>query len=192
MAVRKVIKAGDKRLKTKNREIKDFKSPKLKELLKDLKDTIHKVDLVGIAAPQIAENYKVFITHPRETKARKLPRGDVYRVYINPKITYSSKVKSVIYEGCGSVGKLFGPVTRSKEVIVEAYDEKGGRFSLHCNGILARIIQHEMDHLESIEFIQKVDDYSKLMVEEHYLKKIKNSSKQLRASRITKIAYKKY
>lgn len=134
MAVRKVIQAGHPSLKEKNNKLVSFTSKKLNKLIKDLKDTMYKAGLIGIAAPQIAENYMVFVTHPRTTKARKAKLGkkDKFRVYINPKITYYSKNQSMIYEGCGSVvnGGLFGPVKRPRELTVEAIDEKGKKFSL--------------------------------------------------------------
>lgn len=194
MAVRKVIQIGDATLKAKNKEISSFTSINTKKLLRDLKDSMYAAELVGIAAPQIAENFMVFVTHARNTKARNLGKEDEYRVYINPKIANFSKETSVIYEGCGSVinGALFGPVTRSKEIEVQASDEHGKKFSLRCDGILSRVIQHEYDHLMGTEFIQKVDDYSKLLSEDFYHKKIRNSSKQMNASKITKIEYKKH
>ncbi|MEK7573644.1 MAG: peptide deformylase [Patescibacteria group bacterium] len=190
--VKKVVQAGHPALRGKNKIITDFKSPKFKKLLKDLKDTMHKAGLVGIAAPQIAENYMVFLTHPRNTKARKLPKTDKLRVYINPKIKFKSKKENVIYEGCGSVasGKLFGPVSRPSEIVVEAYDENGKKFSLACDGILARVIQHEIDHLLGTEFISKVSDYKKIMSHEYYKKNIRNSALQRKNSKITKIEYK--
>jgi peptide deformylase len=193
MAIRKVIQAGHASLKKNNKIITSFKSPKVKKLIKDLKNTMYKTGLIGIAAPQINENYMIFVTHPRTTKSRKQGKKDTFRVYINPKITHFSGNESIIYEGCGSVadGAIFGPVKRSKELTIEAFDENGVKFKLICDGILARVIFHEMDHLKGIEFIQKVDDYSKIVVESFYRKNIKNSSEQLQASKTTKIEYKK-
>lgn len=188
MAVRKVIKAGDLRLKAKNRKITNINSPEIKKVIKDLIATMYKVDLIGIAAPQIGENYMIFITHPRPTKARKLGKSDKLRIYINPKIIFKSLDQNLIYEGCGSVSD-FGPVLRPKEIKVTATDENGKRFELTADGILARVIQHEMDHLEGIEFIQKVSDYSKIMVQEHYRKQIRNSPLQRKNSVVTKIEY---
>lgn len=194
MAVRKVIQAGHPSLKAKNKIITSFTSKELKKLISNLKDIMYKTGLIGIAAPQIAQNYMVFVTHPRNTKARKLPKTDKFRVYINPKISYYSKRVNLIYEGCGSVieGALFGPVTRPEKVEVTACDEEGNKFSLKADGILARLIQHEYDHLIGVEFIQKVDDYAKLLSEEYYRKNIRNSKKQKDASKITKIEYKKF
>jgi len=99
MAVKKVIQAGHPSLRTENKLVKDFSSPKIKSLIKNLKDSMKKSGLIGIAAPQIAENYMVFVTHPRNTKARKLGKTDKLRVYINPKITFKSKKQNLIYEG---------------------------------------------------------------------------------------------
>ena len=173
MAVRKTIQIGDPRLKAPNKEAKDFSAPKIKKVIKDLKDTMIKNDLIGLAAPQIGENYKIFVTQPRKTKARRLPKGDKFRVYINPKITYFSKKQNIIYEGCGSVlnGTLFGPVKRPEEIKVVARDENQKKFQVHCNGILARVIQHEYDHLDGIEFTEKIYDYKKLMAKDSLVKK---------------------
>lgn len=194
MAVRKLIQIGEPALKAKNNGITSFSSPKIKKLLKDLKETMYEAMLVGIAAPQIGENYRVFITHARNTKNRKLPKTDKFRIYINPRITYLSKSESVIFEGCGSVveGGLFGPVKRPREVEVQAYDEKGEKFSLRCDGLLARVILHEHDHLQGGEFIQKVSDYKQLMTEDIYRKKFRNLKKLEPVLKITKIKYKQF
>ncbi len=193
MAVRKTIQIGDPKLKAKNTEIRDFYNPKIKKVVKDLQDTMIKHDLVGLAAPQIGYNLRIFITLPRKTKARKLPKGDELRVYINPKIVKFSKKQNIIYEGCGSVlnGNLFGPVKRAEEILIEAYDEKSGKFQLRCDGILARVIQHEYDHMFGIEFTEKIYDYKNLMAKEFYIKNIRNSKSQLEASDITLIEYKR-
>jgi peptide deformylase len=193
MAVRKVVMAGDPRLKAKNKLVPNYKSSKTQKLIRDLISTNKKAGLIGIAATQIGENQMVFITHPINTKERKLGKTDKLRVYINPKITYQSKKKNIIYEGCGSVagGAIFGPVIRPEEIEVEALDEKGQKFRLRADGILARVIQHENDHLHGIEFMQKVSDYSKIVVQAYYRKHIRDSKLQKDNSLITKIEYKK-
>ena len=193
MAVRKIAEAGNPKLKAKNAVVANLKSPKLKKLIKDLEDTMYKTDLIGISAPQIAENYMVFITHLRETAARKLQKVDELRVFINPKITYKSKKQNEIYEGCGSLGGnvdnagIFGPVIRPEEVEVVAFDASGRKFRLRANGILARVIQHEYDHLKGIEFIEKVPDLKRLVMERHYRKYIRLSKKQIENSKVTRI-----
>ena len=194
MAVRKTIQIGDPRLKAKNKKIVNFGDPRLKKVIKDLIDTMKRRTLIGMVAPQIGYNFKIFVTQPRKTKFRKLPFKDKIRVYINPEIIKSSKEKVIIWEGCGCVGikdMFFGPVKRPKEVTLEACEEKGKRFQLRCNGILGRVIQHELDHLRGIEFIEKVDDYKKLMHEMHYTKTIRNSKEQNEATRVTVLEYKR-
>lgn len=189
MAVQKVIQIGHPALKEKNKTVKNFKSPKTQKLIKNLVDTMRKEELIGISAPQIGQNYQVFVTEPRKTKTRRDDQVDELRVYINPKIIFFSKEQNIIYEGCGSVanGRLFGPVKRPSEITIEAFDEKGKKFQLNCDGILGRVIQHEQDHLQGIEFIEKIQDYRKLIDVEFYKRHIKNSKEQQKASKITKI-----
>ncbi|MEK7079556.1 MAG: peptide deformylase [Patescibacteria group bacterium] len=193
MAVRTIIEIGHRVLKLKNKPITDFHSLLLKKLIKDLKDTMVKVDLIGIAAPQIGENYHVFLTQPRKTNARKLEKGDILRVYINPKITFKSKETNLIYEGCGCVphSSIFGPVIRPREIEVEAYDVSGQKFRLRCDGILARVIQHEYDHLQGIEFLEKISENRKIISWDFYRRDIRNSKEQKASSKITKIEYEK-
>ena len=187
MAIRQTIQLGHPALKAQNQTITDFSDSKLTQLITDLKDTMYKVGLIGIAAPQIGENYMVFITEPRETKSRPADQTDDFRVYINPRITWESDEKIIIWEGCGSVtgAGLFGPVSRAKITEVEAYDQNGNKFRFKADCILGRVIQHEMDHLLGFEFIEKVDDYGKLKSLEFYLKDIKNSPEQLATQKIT-------
>lgn len=193
MAVRNTIQIGHPALKAKNNKVTSFKSPLTNKLIKDLKNTIRKNELIGISAPQIKENYKIFVTEPRKTKYRTADQADEFRVYINPTIISYSKSQNIIYEGCGSVvyGKLFGPVKRPREIVIKAFDEKGDMFQLKCDGILARVIQHEYDHLFGIEFTEKIYDHKLLMSDKFYRKNIKTSKQQTTASIITKIEYKR-
>lgn len=128
-------------------------------------------NLIGIAASQIGEKLKIFVTEVRKTKYRNL-NTDKFRVYINPKITWLSEKDVVIYEGCGSVAyaKLFSPVKRPEKIIIEAIDENGNKFKLKADGMLSRVIQHEYDHLCGIEFTEKITDMRKIMSSEEYIK----------------------
>jgi len=192
MSVRTTIQIGDPRLKAKNIAVKDFSHPEIKRIIKDLKDTMRKKNLVGMAAPQIAKNYKIFVTEIRKTKARSEAQLDDFCVFINPKITHFSEKENVIYEGCGSVlsGQLFGPVKRPSEIVVEAFNINGEKFRLLCNGLLARVIQHEYDHLFGVEFTEKILDYKKLMSLEHYINFMKEKKNQ--NSKLFEITKKEY
>lgn len=129
----------------------------------------------------------LFITETRETKTRSKDQSDELRIYINPKIVETSKEEVIIYEGCGSVlnGQLFGPVKRPRTITIEAFSRDGKKFRFTADGILGRVIQHEYDHLQGIEFLEKVYDYKKLMTVEHYLDQIKNNPDHNRASIIS-------
>jgi peptide deformylase len=87
------------------------------------------------------------------------------------------------------VGDIFGPVVRPEEIEIEAVNENGEKFRLRADGILARVIQHEMDHLNGIEFLEKVSDYSKIISKKFYRKNIRSSKEQLSSSQVTKIIY---
>jgi peptide deformylase len=193
MATRETIQIGDPRLKKKNKTVSKVKSPEVIDLIKDLKDTMHENELIGIAAPQIGENYKIFVTEPRETETRTADQSDDFRVYINPEIVSSSEDEITIYEGCGSVlnGKLFGPVSRPRWIIIRAMDMDGKNFEFKADGILGRVIQHEYDHMLGIEFTEKIEDYRKLMSYEHYIEQIKSQDWHKDNSKITIKDYKK-
>ncbi len=190
MAVREAIQIGHLALKAKNKKVVKFDDPKIKQIIEDLKDTLVDQGLIGIAAPQIAENFAVFVTQPRKTAART-DVVDEFKVYINPKITKFSAEENIIFEGCGSVlhGQLFGPVKRPREITIEAFDQKAKKFSLNCDGILARVIQHEYDHLSGIEFLEKIYDYKQIMTLDYYRERIRESKEQVEASKITKVNF---
>lgn len=185
---RETLQIGDPRMKAPNKAVTDLNDPKVKQVIADLVETMHANELVGMAAPQIGENYRIFVTEPRETATRPADQADELRVYINPEITVYSEEEVVIYEGCGSVAKgtLFGPVKRPREITIQALDSNGRRFELVADGLLGRVIQHEYDHLSGVEFIEKILDYRKVVDLEFYKKNIKNSPEQKQASIITK------
>ena len=108
-------------------------------------------ELVGIAAPQVGVSLQIFITEIRKTRFRKkLKNIDTLKVYINPKIISRSRNQTLLVEGCGSVSRasLFGTVKRPSAVTVTARDEQGKKFERKTKGLLAKIVQHEYDHLE--------------------------------------------
>lgn len=188
MSVRQTLQIGDPRLKAENKMVTDFRDPVVRQVIADLVDTMHENELIGMAAQQIGENWKIFVTEPRETASRPADQADELRVYINPTIVDSSVEENIIYEGCGSVlnGALFGPVKRPREITIEAYDKNENKFRLCCDGILARVIQHEYDHLLGIEFTEKVFDYKKLMTADFYRATVKMEPGHIEAQKITK------
>lgn len=156
MIIKHLTQAGNPIIRKKAKKVVGIRGKKTQQIIKNLVASMRHHSLVGLAAPQIGSSIRVFISEIRTTKLRKSTKGggDSLRVYINPKITWSSEKKALGYEGCGSVanGILFGLVQRPKGVMVEAYDQKGKKFILKASNLLARIIQHENDHLNGVLF----------------------------------------
>lgn len=186
--IKETLQMGDPRLKATNQEVADINDQKVKQVIKNLVDTMRANGLVGMAAPQIGENYEIFVTEPRKTATREADQTDELRVYINPEIIVFSKEEVIIYEGCGSVARatLFGPVQRPREIVIQAQSNDGTRFELTTDGLLSRVIQHEYDHLSGIEFTEKILDYRKMVDLEFYKRDIRGSSEQKQASITTK------
>jgi peptide deformylase len=171
MAIKKTVQVGNPIIHATSVEVTDFNSEETGRIVSDLIDTMRAEDLVGMAAPQIGENVRVFVTEIRETKYRK-DGTDKLRVFINPKVVRVSDKKSAGYEGCGSVAsaQFFGPVERPEEITVEAINQNGESFTHTADGLLARVIQHEIDHLDGILFHEKISDMKKVMSREEYVK----------------------
>jgi peptide deformylase len=142
-----------------------------RRITRDLIDSMRYHGLVGMAAPQIGISQRIFVSEIRKTKTRKQRGADPVRVFINPRIISYSRKQVFGYEGCGSVANsgLFGSVRRSQSVVVEAFDEKGKKFKLRASGLLARIIQHEIDHLDGKVFLDRLSDMKSVMSREEYL-----------------------
>ena len=174
MIIKNIVQIGDPLLSQKSSSVSDISSRETQEIIQNLVDSMRYHNLVGMAASQIGEKKRVFVTEIRKTKSRNPKEKDEIRIYINPKIIWFSKKEAVIYEGCGSVayGKLFAPVRRPEKIIVEALDRKGNKFNLKAGGLLSRVIQHEYDHLEGIEFTEKITDIKKIMSSDEYRKRI--------------------
>ena len=173
VVVENVIQIGNPILRAKNETVKKINDKKVLKTITDLIDSMRHYELVGMAAPQIGVNLKIFVTEIRATPSRKAESLDNLRVFINPKIVWKSKKEVIIYEGCGSVanGNLFGPVSRSEKVKIIATDISGKKIKLKAEGLLARVIQHEYDHLLGIEFVEKICDMKKVMSREEYLRR---------------------
>ena len=110
-------------------------------------ETMEKGKGVGLAAVQVGELIRLFVT--------KVP-GDMARVFINPDILETSIDQVSLEEGCLSIPGLYTDVERPKSVRLQAWNEKGRPFTLSAEDYLARVIQHELDHLNGILFIDRV------------------------------------
>jgi peptide deformylase len=173
MIIRNTTQIGNPIIRRKSKIVKNIKSKPIQKIVKDLIDSMRHHGLVGMAAPQIGHNLRIFVTEIRQTPTRKPKDLDSVRVFINPKIKKFSGKKIAGYEGCDSVGQpaaLFGEVLRSESLEVNAVNEKGKSFALKTKGLLARIIQHEYDHLEGLVFLDHISNPKTLMSRSEYFK----------------------
>ena len=171
MVIKKATQVGNPIIRAKSKRVA-ISSKRNNAVIKNLIASMRYHGLVGMAAPQIGINERIFVSEIRKTKFRKLKDLDPVRTFINPKIISSSREKVFGYEGCGSVAAsgLFANVKRSRSVTVEAFDEKGKKFKLRANGLLARIIQHEFDHLEGKVFLDRLSSMESIMSRDEYLR----------------------
>ncbi len=148
MSIRKVVKYGEPSLREPSKDVHKV-SQKIKVLVDDLLDTMYAQNGVGLAAPQIGENYRVFVI---DVSTGDQPLNPM--VFINPKIIKKSGA-CISHEGCLSFPEAFTDVKRYANVMVKAMDRNGRSFVLEATDgtLLARCIQHEFDHLDGILFI---------------------------------------
>ena len=148
MTVRNILRYGTKSLREPSKEVHKV-SKKISDLVNDLLETMYTKNGVGLAAPQIGVNYRVFVLDVSTDETASHPM-----VFINPKIIKKSGA-IISNEGCLSFPEAYTDVRRYKNITVKALDVNGKPFVLEANGgtLLTRCIQHEFDHLNGILFI---------------------------------------
>jgi len=158
MATREVLLMGDVRLLRRAEEVRAFDTPELRTLLADMRDTMHALDGVGLAAPQIGVNLRVVIfevsKNPRYPDAESVPQT----VLINPVLTPLSDAMEDGWEGCLSVPGMRGLVPRFTHLRYQGRDEYGALIDRTVSGFHARVVQHECDHLDGILYPMRIAD----------------------------------
>jgi len=170
MIIKEIVQMWNPKLYKKTKFVKTFGGKRNQKIIEDLIDTMRHFNLVWLAAPQIWKWISIFVTEITQASEKLNAKIDPVRVFINPKIVWKSTEETVMYEWCGSVvyGNVFWPVKRPQKIIVEAYDQNWEFFKLEADGLLAKIIQHEYDHLDWVEFVEKVLDMTKVLSREQY------------------------
>ncbi|MFA5871176.1 MAG: peptide deformylase [Parcubacteria group bacterium] len=141
-----IIKYPDGFLRNKTHAVKDFSDPKLELLIKGMVKAMEVNKGIGLAAPQVGSSLKIFICRVD---------NELYAL-INPEIKSFSKKKEFYEEGCLSFPGKYFQIERPIKVKVKAYDLKGKKIRIKADGLLARVIQHEIDHLDGVLIIDRV------------------------------------
>ena len=159
--IREVLRMGDPRLWQKSLPVARFGSPELHELLQDLRDTMAHLNGAGLAAPQIGVQLRVVIfgvkSNPRYPDVEEVPDT----VLINPELTPLSSEMEDGWEGCLSVPGMRGWVPRWRRLRYKGFDENGKPFKREVEGFHARVVQHEVDHLDGVLYPMRIRDFTR-------------------------------
>ena len=158
MAIREVLKMGDPRLLEVSKPVGAFGTPDLAALLADMRDTMSHLDGAGLAAPQIGVGLRIVIfgfdRNERYPDADSVP----FTVLINPTLKPIGESTAEDWEGCLSVPGMRGLVPRHRELRYSGFDEHGNPIDRTVNDFHARVVQHEVDHLDGILYPRRIRD----------------------------------
>ena len=170
MAVKSILTEPNKLLRQISKPV-DRVGKEEQQLMDDMLETMYAANGIGLAAIQIGIPKRIIVMDISKDENKKEPR-----YFVNPIIQNKDKIKSIYEEGCLSVPNQFAEIERPKNCDIEYLDYNGNKQILKAEGLLATCIQHEMDHLEGILFIDYLSKLKKSMI----IKKLsKNKSNQI-------------
>ena len=175
-----IVHLGNPVLREKSLPVPEV-NDEIRSMISEMFDLMIEAQGVGLAAPQVGKLLRMFVV---------ISDDEVRRVFINPQIISTSQNLVPYDEGCLSIPKVYENIMRPEKITVNALNEKGKPFTLEADGLLARIIQHEYDHLEGIVFIDRGDPDFKKKTEETFERREKRRQekalqKQHKHQRIT-------
>jgi len=177
-----IVKLGEDSLRQKSVPVEEV-NDEIRQLAEDMFETMIEAEGVGLAAPQVGRNIRMFVL---------IADDDVRRVFINPQIIQTSSETGEYDEGCLSIPQVYETIVRPVRVTVQALNEKGRPFTLDADGLLARIIQHEYDHLDGILYIDRGDRDFAQKTEAQFKKRAERAAQKAKekAAKAAKIAAK--
>ncbi|AWT48108.1 peptide deformylase [Psychrobacter sp. YP14] len=171
MAILPILSYPDPRLRTIAEPIKTVDA-EIKQLIKDMIETMYDAKGIGLAATQVDRHIQLIVMDLSEN-------NDSPRVFINPKVTPLVEDKKPYEEGCLSVPDVYDSVDRPVKVKIEALDADGNAFEEIAEGLLAVCIQHEMDHLNGVLFVDYLSRLKQTRARDKVKKYLKTREKQL-------------
>ena len=159
--IRQVLRMGDPRLWQTSLPVAQFNAPELHQLLQDMRDTMAHLNGAGLAAPQIGVQLRVVIfgvkSNPRYPGIEEVPDT----VLINPVLTPLADEVEEGWEGCLSVPGMRGWVPRWRRLRYKGVDQFGKPFEREVDGFHARVVQHEVDHLDGVLYPMRIRDFTR-------------------------------
>jgi len=150
MAIRPILTAPDPRLKAVSTDVEKVDA-EIRRLIDDMAESMYEADGIGLAAVQIGAPRRVIVMDLDQKTGGRNPRA-----FINPKILWASDELATFEEGCLSVPEIWEDVDRPARIRAEYLDRDGKKQLLEADGLLATCLQHEMDHLEGVLFIDHI------------------------------------
>jgi peptide deformylase len=157
MTIRPILTAPDPRLKAVSTDVETVDSA-IRALCDDMADSMYAADGIGLAAVQIGVPSRVLVIDLEQKDGKKNPVA-----YINPKILWASEEVAIFEEGCLSVPEIWDDVERPARIKCEYLDRDGNKQVLEADGMLATCLQHEMDHLNGVLFIDHLSRLKRSM-----------------------------
>jgi peptide deformylase len=155
MVKRDIITLPDPVLKKKARKVSEF-GPDLQRLIDDMVETMREAPGVGLAAPQVNVSMRVIVVEFGDEEDEEIP-AKLFTI-VNPEITRQSQETVMGIEGCLSIPGILGEVERSSSVTLKGFNRHGKPIRIKANGWLARIFQHEVDHLDGVLFVDRAEE----------------------------------
>lgn len=161
MAVREIITPKNPVLRQKARKVSNFDDPRLQVLIDDMVETMLEAPGVGLAAPQVEVSQRVIVvqlTDDEQSRQEYGAEAGVLYIVVNPEIIRTSRDMVDGIEACLSIPGYFGNVNRHTAVTVRGYDRTGKAIRIKAKDWLARVFQHEIDHLDGVLFIDRATE----------------------------------
>jgi len=159
MAIREIVTIGHPTLRQKARKVTKF-GPEVKQLIDDMIETMRKAPGVGLAAPQVNVSERIVVIETPADEEEGIP-AELY-AFVNPEIVKTSRETEEGSEGCLSIPGYVGDVERHTWIVVRGQDATGKPQRIRAYDYLARIFQHEIDHLDGTLFIDHISDPAKI------------------------------
>jgi peptide deformylase len=171
MAIRKVARMGHPVLRQKARDLTpaEIRAPETRQLIEDMIETMEEYGGIGLAAPQVHEPIRLALIGYDGENARYPDSGDQpLTVIFNPQTTVLDEKKQGFWEGCLSVPELRGLVHRPRKIQIDYLDESAKPQRIVAEGFLATVFQHELDHLDGVLYVDRIQDRTKFAFTEEY------------------------
>jgi peptide deformylase len=170
MTLRPILIAPDPRLKAVSETVETIDSA-VRRLAEDMIESMYAANGIGLAAVQVGVPRRILVMDLAKKGGEKEPK-----IYVNPRILWTSDEMAVCEEGCLSVPDIWEEVERPAQIRAEYLDAEGRRVTLEAEGLLATCLQHEMDHLEGVLFVDHISRLKRAMAMKKLAKRLKSAS----------------